>query len=145
MSRFWIVANLLLFFLSCALVWAAYDARRPDVAMTHAPEAGAITPAVLSADGMPTDRLADRLDRIDIRLASLETKRESPPPQAVVPEVSSADADRALARLLPGDTVDRRQLAQFQIDIATLPQAERFALSAALARAMNQDRIRIRP
>jgi len=144
MPRFWVVLNLLLFLLSCTLAWAAYDARRADAVVVRVPEAGALMPNAPSTDDAPADWLSGRLDRIDARLASLETRRESPSAQAVAPEVSSVDADRALARLLPGNTLDHRQLVQFQMEIAKLPQAERFALSAALARAMNQDRIRVR-
>lgn len=90
----------------------------------------------------------ERLGRIDARLAALETAgpgapAASPPPERPDPG-SFAEADRRLAALLPDRDLDADDWVRWQNTLAALPPAERHAVSAAFARAVNQDRIRLR-
>jgi hypothetical protein len=151
MSRARTSTSLALCIACCALAWIIHDARGPDRTGAEAVDADAARPIASSVDALPAEPraepAAEATDRIDARLAAREASRPSPllssPAQSAAEEMPPAEAERRLARLLPDGVVDRRQLARFQADIAALPQAERFALSAALARAMNRDRIRI--
>lgn len=91
-----------------------------------------------------------RLDRIDSRLAALETTARQADPQALTaragePEMPAAEADRLLAGLLPTRDIDQRQLATFHARIAKLPASQQFAVSAALSRAINEQRVRFHP
>jgi hypothetical protein len=92
-----------------------------------------------------------RLTAIDARLAALERAGGTPaaasPPQAQaeVPDPAGfADADRRLSTLLPGRVLDHEDVMRVQATIAALPEGQRLALSAAFARAVNEDRIRLR-
>ena len=92
-----------------------------------------------------------RLAAIDARLAALEraaggtavaapatTQVDAPDPAGF------ADADRRLATLVPGRVLGHEDVMRFQATIAALPVDQQLALSAAFARAVNEDRIRLR-
>lgn len=92
-----------------------------------------------------------RLAAIDARLAALEraaggtavaapatTHVDAPDPAGF------ADADRRLATLVPGRVLGHEDVMRFQATIAALPVDQQLALSAAFARAVNEDRIRLR-
>ncbi|MBW8849800.1 MAG: hypothetical protein JF600_03360 [Xanthomonadales bacterium] len=119
--------------------------------------AGSAEPAAPDADPVAVAVMA-RLDRIDARLAALDDARVAAGPAVVPPASRSeppssdridprtiADADRRLAALLPDRDIDRGAWARWQAALASLPAEERFALSAAFARAVNEDRLRWRP
>ena len=92
-----------------------------------------------------------RLAAIDARLAALEraaggtavaapatTQVDAPDPAGF------ADADRRLATLVPGRVLGHEDVMRFRATIAALPVDQQLALSAAFARAVNEDRIRLR-
>ncbi|MFZ5638424.1 MAG: hypothetical protein ACOY82_17745 [Pseudomonadota bacterium] len=94
----------------------------------------------------------DRLQRIDARLAALEAgarpaqaaQREAPAlPERIDPR-TFADADRRLAALLPDREIDQQDWVRWQTALSALSAEERFALSAALSRALNENRLRLR-
>lgn len=127
-------------------------------AAAHGAETGGgIDPAAPDADPVATALMA-RLDRIDARLAALDDARPAADPAVVPPAPlpkppssdridprTIADADRRLAALLTDRDIDRGAWARWQASLASLPAEERFALSAAFARAVNEDRLRWRP
>lgn len=92
----------------------------------------------------------DRLTAIDARLAALERAGGTPaampsPAHADAPDPAGfADADRRLSTLVPGRVLGHEDVARFQMTIASLPADQQLALSAAFARAVNEDRIRLR-
>lgn len=130
------------------------DASAARIADTPAARDGAFSRA-LDARAPDADPVAiaamARLERIDARLAALEASR-SAPQVAPVPSPSSdridpssiADADRRFAVRLPERDIDRDAWARWQTTLASLPAEERFAMSAAFARAVNENRIRLR-
>lgn len=105
--------------------------------------------------GQQPDPLAiavmDRLQRIDARLAALEagTRPQVASPVAaplqgpIEPRVA-AEADRRLAALLPDRDIDHQDWVRWQTALAALPAEEQFALSAALSRGLNENRLRLR-
>lgn len=91
----------------------------------------------------------DRLQRIDARLAALEAgARPAASAAAKLPERidpgTIADADRRLAALLPDREIDSQDWLRWQTTLAGLSEPERFAMSAAFSRALNENRIRLR-
>lgn len=92
----------------------------------------------------------DRLTAIDARLAALEGAGGTPaatpsPAHADAPDPAGfADADRRLSTLIPGRVLGHEDVARFQMTIGALPADQQLALSAAFARAVNEDRIRLR-
>lgn len=140
-----------------AQAWALHGRGAPAASAPDAPSAHASRlPDAVRADA-PADpdplamAVMARLERIDARLAALEAGRSAPQPAAAlspsrdrIDPRTIADADRRLARLLPDRDIDRDAWTRWQTTLASLPDEERFALSAAFARAVNEDRIRLR-
>lgn len=150
--------NVVLFAVVLAQAWMLH---RRDDAIVGAPadETSAIamsarTAAIPGPDGDEPLALAvmDRLQRIDARLAALEAgarpERTAPSAAPSLPERidpgTFADADRRLAALLPDRDVDPQDWIRWQTTLASLSDEERFALSAALSRALNENRLRLR-
>lgn len=109
--------------------------------------------AAASSDIVPDTALQavlDRLTAIDARLAALERTGGTPtatpsPAHADAPDPAGfADADRRLSTLIPGRVLGHEDVARFQMTIGALPADQQLALSAAFARAVNEDRIRLR-
>lgn len=126
----------------------AGDAMRTDAIprmenTTAAPSSDAVSAPALQA-------LLDRLTAIDARLAALERTGGTPaatpsPAHADAPDPAGfADADRRLSTLIPGRVLGHEDVARFQMAIGALPADQQLALSAAFARAVNEDRIRLR-
>lgn len=120
------------------------------------PAQGATAPLAVSPNA--SDALAAALTRMDARLATLEfdaARRENATPtsasKAQVPEEvpvgspAALAADRNIARLLPGGSLTQEELQQVYVAIAQQPADQRGALMAALSRAINDGRVRIRP
>lgn len=137
--------------------WTLYrvESRTAEAPATNAPTSAS---AALSETSDHSDALSATLTRIDARLAALEfdaTRRENgassdvPPPRstAEIPVGSPAAlaADKNLARLLPGGSLSQEELQQVYIGIGQQPADQRGALMAALSRAINDGRVRIRP
>lgn len=112
------------------------------------------TASIPGPDGEDPLALAvmDRLQRIDARLAALETGARpahaaqpvpTSPPERIDPSAFAA-ADRRLAALLPDRDVDQQDWIRWQTALSSLSAEERFALSAALSRALNENRLRLR-
>ena len=108
----------------------------------------------LSASAADAQAISAQLARIERRLSALEPAGAGADPGAdrdgraavdpATPTLSPADADRRLTQLLPGPSVGREQLDQYRARVAALPPADQLALDAALSRAINQDRLRLR-
>lgn len=153
MSRASIVLSVLLAVVIAALAWALYartgEGNAPSAAMS-ADNSGRTVPPLSGIDADTADRLAAQLTRIDARLAALETSASpggavSSAVQPAADEMSAAEADRRLVQLLPRRQIDHRELSEFHTGLDSLSPADQFALSAALSRAMNENRIRMRP
>ncbi len=147
--------NVVLLAVVLAQAWMLY---RHDI-----PAAGAAPdmPATASSDARPASPVAaagqdplalavmDRLQRIDARLAALETGARpaatapTPLPARIDPR-TIPDADRRFASLLPDSDIDQQDWLRWQTALAAMPEAERFAMSAAFSRALNENRIRLR-
>lgn len=129
---------------------------RVETALRSAPDAvstGANDDA--SAHDAPPDPLLHMLARIESRLIALETRRG---PAAVAPAGASAPslppvvagspeafaAERELAAMLPPQPMTMADLLTLQGRIGALPAAQQQQLSAALARAVNSGRVRVR-
>lgn len=152
MSRASVVLNVLLVFVVAVLAWALYartdDGVTPEERMSG--ESGRPDSPASAIDADTADRLAAQLARIDARLAALETgasrsgtlSSSAPPAASTMP---AAEADRRLALLLSGKEMSRQELAMFHVRLAPLPPADQFALSSALSRAINDQRIRLGP
>jgi hypothetical protein len=63
----------------------------------------------------------------------------------VRPAIPAAVADQRLRSMLKSNVMTGDDVAVFQARLAGLPNEERFALSTALARAINENRVRLRP
>ncbi|MCC7248508.1 MAG: hypothetical protein IT473_07790 [Lysobacter sp.] len=91
--------------------------------------------------------MAERLARIDARLASLENDKTSTPtpsqPSVVLGSPEATAADRKIAALLPRGPMTQAQLFELQSQLAQYNGDERVQLSAALARAINNGRVQI--
>lgn len=137
--------------------WTLYrvESRTTDAPAANAP--GSATVALAGIRHEP-DALAATLTRIDARLAALEfdavrnengAKGNASPARgaAEIPLGSPAAlaADRNLARLLPGGSLTQEELQQVYVGIGLQPADQRGALMAALSRAINDGRVRIRP
>lgn len=122
------------------------------------PKTPASAAAALSETTDRSDALAATLTRIDARLAALEfdaVRREDGMAANASPTRTAAEipvgspaalaADRSLARLLPGGSLTQEELQQVYIGIGLQPADQRGALMAALSRAINDGRVRIRP
>lgn len=152
MSRMLVVSNLFLVLVACVLAWRLYGepARLVGAASCAiAPHAPVRVPMSRDADAL--EGVSVRLDRIDGRLdalvraypgavgpAAARAVADTPPP------MSAAEADRRLAGMLPGPTVDHEAMARYRAQLAMLPDADQAAIEAALSRAINQDRLRLR-
>lgn len=97
--------------------------------------------------GLAHTDIAERLARIDARLASLETgkpRTPAPPgPNIVLGSPEATAADRKVAALLPPGPMTQAQLFELQSRLAQYTGDERMHLSAALARAINNGRVQI--
>jgi hypothetical protein len=100
-----------------------------------------------SSDAGPTHQ---QLAKIDSRLALLESSvsRQNgssalaqPPPPMMPP----GEADRRLRQMLPVSQIDQDDMMAFYSRLSTLAPEEQRALSTAFSRAINQNRIRMRP
>jgi hypothetical protein len=144
---------------SLALVEGAMLMHRPAVQADAAARTDAASQAGSMVGAASSDAVADpalqavlgRLTAIDARLAALEhaggrtTVAASAKTQIDAPDPAGfADADRRLSTLLPGRVLGHEDVARFQMTIAALPADQQLALSAAFARAVNEDRIRLR-
>lgn len=151
MSRVFVVSNVLLVLVVAALSWTLYVRTGEGGAASEpvsAGESGRVATSASAIDADTGDRLAAQLARIDARLAALEpgvSPGGASATQPAAPEMSAAEADRRLGQLLPRRQIDHRELSEFHIDLASLTPADQFALSAALSRAINENRIRMRP
>lgn len=166
-SRLSIACNVVLATVVLAQGWVLFA--RGDGTMI---EPSSARGAALDADGTDvasTDAsaaLASQLARIDARLAALERSQSD---TQAMPSASSASsqrsslqtsssridpqraaaADRRLTEMLADDgidhrSIDHRDMQRFHIAIAGLPPEEQIAMSAALSRAVNEDRVRLR-
>lgn len=152
MSRASVALNALLVFVVAVQAWALYT-RTDDGNMTEermSGESGGPAPSASAIGADTADRLAAQLARIDARLAVLETSASrsgtlssSAPPAAST--MSAVEADRRLDLLLADKEMSRQELAMFHVRLAPLPPADQFALSSALSRAINDQRIRMGP
>lgn len=137
--------------------WTLYrvESRIATASPTNSPN-GATAPLAVSPNA--SDALAATLMRMDARLATLEldaARRENDAPMgasktqvpAEIPVGSPAAlaADRNIARLLPGGSLTQEELQQVYAVIGQQPADQRGALMAALSRAINDGRVRIRP
>lgn len=153
MSRASVVLNVLLVLVVAALSWALYartEGGNTSEKQMSADSSGRTVPSPSGIDADTADRLAAQLTRIDARLAALETGASpgaavSSAVQPAAPEMSAAEAERRLGQLLPQRQIAPQELVEFHAGLAALPPGERFALSTALARAINENRIRMRP
>lgn len=154
MARFQTLLNVVLLAIVLVQAWWLHGREAvddpsgdPAAVTTAAGEAAALA-------ALPGDPLAmavmNRLQRIDARLAALEHPGASagagvPPPatEALDPR-TFPQADRRLDAMLPDRDLDARDWAQWQAALAALPPAEQASISAAFARAVNADRIRLR-
>ena len=164
MSRLSTACNVVLATVVFAQGWVLFA--RGDGATVEPVSTGGATVDADGMDAASTDAsaaLTSQLARIDARLAALE---RSLPAAGAVPGISpqpsspgtmspSADpqraamADRRLNTLLVDNgidhrSVDHRSMERFRIAIAGLPPEEQIAMSAALSRAVNEDRVRLR-
>lgn len=142
---------------SLVLVEGAMLLHRP-AAQTDAAVSGEVAHgtenAAVASSGVVSDpalqAVLDRLTAIDARLAALEGAGGTPaatpsPTHADAPDPAGfADADRRLSTLIPGRVLGHEDVARFQMTIGALPADQQLALSAAFARAVNEDRIRLR-
>ena len=129
-------------------------AAAPDAAARTEPAPRAYAVPVASSDAVSDPALQavlGRLAAIDGRLAALEraggapSAVASPQAHADTPDPAGfADADRRLSTLLPGRVLGHEDVMRFQATIAALPADQQLALSAAFARAVNEERIRLR-
>lgn len=120
-----------------------------DALPTASAYAKAPSTAGVAGDGPLALAVMDRLERIDARLAALEAgARPAAPAAAALPvridPDTIPDADRRLAALLPDREIDQQDWLRWQTTLAGLSEAERFAMSAAFSRAINENRIRLR-
>ncbi len=152
MSRASIVLNVLLVFVVAVQAWLLYaradDGNMPEERMSG--ESVRPAPSASAIDADTADRLAAQLARIDARLAALEISapRSGTLSSGTAPAASTmpaAEADRRLGLLLSGKEMSRQELAMFHVRLAPLPPADQFALSSALSRAINDQRIRLGP
>jgi hypothetical protein len=158
MPRALVVSNVLLAAIVLAQAWALYVVYVPDEdggVSIGLRSAGRADHAAGSSSGSPSEkdadafeRLADSLARIDARLAVLEGSGSLSDARAatiVRPAIPAAVADQRLRSMLKSNVMTGDDVAVFQARLAGLPKEERFALSTALARAINENRIRLRP
>lgn len=137
--------------------WTLYrvEGRTAETSPTIEP---ASPSAAFSQTRDDSDALAATLTRIDARLAALEfdaARREGGAASTTSPTRTAAEipvgspaalaADRNLARLLPGGSLTQEELQQLYVGIGQQPADQRGALMAALSRAINDGRVRIRP
>jgi hypothetical protein len=147
--------NVVLSVVVLAQAWMLYRHDAPDTRVDPdalpTASAHARTPSTAGVAGDDPLALAvmDRLQRIDARLAALEAgARPAAPAAAPLPARidprTIADADRRLAALLPDRELDQQDWLRWQTTLAGLSETERFAMSAAFSRALNENRIRLR-
>jgi hypothetical protein len=126
-------------------------ALRPVIASGMAPvlSADVATPGAHGHDPLAM-AVMDRLERIEARLAGLESARgfaAAAPSAPAAPERLDprgfAEADRRLDALLPDRDLDAMDWVRWQATLAALPAAEHHAVSAAFSRAGNRNRIRL--
>jgi hypothetical protein len=156
-ARFQTSLNLVLLTVVLVQAWLLHGrdaARDPRDDLDDRAPAAASAGESTMPDGLQDDPLAmavmDRLQRIDARLAALEPAHgpasgdASPSPGTTLDPRTFPEADRRLAALLPDQDLDAGDWVRWQSALAALPPAEQHAVSAAFARAVNADRIRLR-
>lgn len=158
MSRPLIVSNLLLALIVALQAWWLHSAQSGPSAVVAKPGDGSGPPSgqldAAHAPAIDAHLLSMQLARIEQRLVSLEAEGvrnaaaqghgAQAPPAEPEPTMSNAEADRRLAELLPVSTVGREDLERYRARLAMLPSAQQAAVEAALSRAINQDRVRLR-
>jgi hypothetical protein len=126
---------------------------RVETALRSTPAtASTAAPDNASADDAGPEPLLHILARIESRLIALDGRREPasgatsapPPPPVVAGSPEAFAAERALAAMLPPQPMSMGDLLALQGRIGTLPAAQQQQLSAALARAVNSGRVRVR-
>lgn len=148
MARLSLILNVVLAAAVAVQGWALHVRKGrtdPPLQQTAGVDERRFSPAM--RDRVEIDRLEARLARIDARLAGLPTaeppaSREAPAP---APDMTAVEADRRLHALMPLSEIDARELARFHAQLAGLPPGEQFAIAAAMSRAINDRRIRVRP
>lgn len=148
MTRFSLILNVVLAAAVAVQGWAMHARKGqtdPQLQQTARVDELRLSPAM--RDRVEIDRLEARLARIDARLAELPpteppVRREVP---AATPDMTVVEADRRLHALMPLSEIDARELARFHARLAALPPGEQFAIAAAMSRAINDRRIRVRP
>ncbi|MFT3807546.1 hypothetical protein [Arenimonas sp.] len=141
------------------LALQAWIVFRIESRSTDAPPAD-VAPATsvgLSASSNQADAIAAALTRMDARLAALELQAARSDDGATRPAQASAidevlvgspaalAADKVIARLLPSGNLTQEELQQVYVAIGQQPAEQRGALMAAMSRAINDGRVRIRP
>lgn len=128
---------------------------RVETALHRAPDAASTAADDALADDAPPDPLLHMLARIESRLIALEARREpaagarpgttaAPPPPVVAGSAEALAAERELATMLPPQPMTMTDLLALQGRIGALPAAQQQQMSAALARAVNSGRVRVR-
>jgi hypothetical protein len=147
--------NVVLFAVVLAQAWmlhlhdASNAAVASDALATASPDARISSAVAARGEDPLALAVMDRLERIDARLAALEAgarpaaSAPAPLPGRIDPG-TIPDADRRFAALLPDSDVDHQDWLGWQTTLAGMPEAERFAMSAAFSRALNENRIRLR-
>ncbi len=120
-------------------------------------DGSSINPATMDAEMMaqalPADatneQMLTQLARIDARLAALEIRSPNAKHEPLEKTLDlrpgsplAVAADRKLQSILSSNTPTQQEIMQFQGSLASLPEQERIALSAAFSRAINEDRIK---
>jgi hypothetical protein len=153
MSRYSTRLNVVLSIAVIALAWMAF--RRDD--------APTVPDAVFAGSGERSDTVApsgssdrndvdlavlDRLQRIDARLSTLEQGGQAaatgidPPKERIDPRMA-AEADRRIAVVFSDREVNQDDWFRWQSALSEMPRAERMALGAAFARAVNRDQLKL--
>ncbi len=152
MPRASIVLNVLLILVIAVLAWMLRTRAGEGNATSgriSVGEADGMTAPVSEIDANTADRLIAQLARIDSRLAMLERDASSrdgiaPVLAPAAASMPAAEADRRLIQMLPSRQINHMELVEFQAKLSALPQGDQFALSTALSRAINENRIRMR-
>ncbi|TXH73603.1 MAG: hypothetical protein E6Q88_05165 [Lysobacteraceae bacterium] len=137
--------------------WILFERRaseedKPD---SESNPAGSVAQAP-SSDSAVND-IAVRLDVIDARLMAIEralptvqadvaheNRTSAQTQQTSISPQAAALADRRLASMFPDTTIDQEDMMRFQAMLADAPAEERVALTAAMTRAINDGRVRLR-
>lgn len=151
MSRLPMLSNAVLGVAVLALSGALIARDRADAARNACASAPSPNADASALSDPRLDAIVARLARIDAALASADARAEKTSAISahtdLVPTISpaaAAQAERRLAGLLPGDRLDHEDYVRVQASFAAFPPDERLALAAALSRAINENRVRLR-